>query len=243
MLVGELMGSRRLLILAGSALFLVALIIRSLTLIGDSQSVPDRLSANSADTASNAQPPALTGSASGLETPSPAPAVLPIDENSGEVKAALPLFRPVNKEYLRGAQPYASGVNVLVRLGVRTIVDLRSKYDRTPGLADEADRAGLGYYWLPLSVWDPPTDAQTAEFLAVVTNPSRGPVFVFCTDGVNRTGEMTAIYRIIHGGWSVEEALKEMDDAGFSPYYYSLRNYVWSYTRAHKPRRGDTGRR
>ena len=238
MLVGALMGSRRLYIFAGLALLLVALIARSLTLIGDSQSVPGGSSASPPDPSSTAEPTLTrTDSASSLETSSSAPAVLSVAENSGEVKASLPLFRVVDKQYLRGAQPAASAADVLLRLGVKTIVDLRSKYDRTPGLADEAEQAGLGYYWLPLSVWDPPTDAQTAEFLAVVTDPSRGPVFVFCTDGVNRTGEMTAVYRIIHSGWSVEEALKEMDEAGFSPYHYSLRNYVWSYARTHKPSR------
>jgi protein tyrosine/serine phosphatase len=125
-------------------------------------------------------------------------------------------------------------VELLAKLGVKTLVDLRSKYDRTPGVEAEAERVGLQYYWLPLSVWDPPTDAQTDEFVSVVTDQSRSPVFVFCTDGLNRTGEMTAIYRINHDGWSVEQALKEMDDAGFSPYYYSLRNYVWTYARSQK---------
>jgi protein tyrosine/serine phosphatase len=125
-------------------------------------------------------------------------------------------------------------VELLAELGVKTLVDLRSKYDRTPGVEAEAERSGLQYYWLPLSVWDPPSDAQTAEFLSVATDQARSPVFVFCTDGVNRTGEMTAIYRINHDGWNVEQALKEMDEAGFSPYYYSLRNYVWTYARSNK---------
>ena len=107
----------------------------------------------------------------------------------------------------------------------------------------EAERLGLGYQWLPLSVWDPPTDAQTAEFLAVVTDKSRSPVFVFCADGLNRTGEMTAIYRMAHDGWSVEEAIKEMDDAGFSPYYYSLRSYVWGYARSHGLKQVETSRK
>jgi protein tyrosine/serine phosphatase len=170
------------------------------------------------------------------------PATL-IDENSGEVKASLPLFHRVDLDYMRGAVPAREGPDLLLKLGVKTIVDLRSSYDRTPGLAAEAERVGLGYQWLPLSVWDPPTDAQTAEFLAVVTDKSLTPVFVICADGLNRTGEMTAIYRMAHDQWSVDEAIKEMDDAGFSPYYYSLRNYVWSYARSHGLKRVETSRR
>jgi len=237
MLVGEVMRSKRVLILTASALFLMVIIVRALTLMGDSESRQDGPPANQTSDSQPAAEPARTesGPQSTAElsdtsvTPEPS-----IDENSGEVKAALPLFRKVGTAYLRGQQPARGGVDVLAKLGVKTIVDLRSTYDRTPGVAAEADRVGLRYYSLPLSVWNPPTDAETAEFLAVVSDKSRGPVFVFCTDGVNRTGEMTAIYRIAHDRWTVEDAVKEMDEAGFSPYYYSLRNYVWAYSRTDK---------
>ena len=234
--VGELMVSKRLLVLTVSALFLVIVIVRSLTTIGDSQSAPERFSAG--ESVRDGGPgPGRAGEGDGSTT-SPAPPTgsgSSIDQNSGEVKASLPLFRSVGAAYLRGATPARGGLDLLARFGVKSLVDLRSKYDRTPDLADDAQRAGLQYYWLPLSVWDPPTDAQTAEFLGLVMDASRGPVFVFCADGVNRTGEMTAIYRIIHDRWSTDQAIKEMDDAGFSPYYYSLRNYVWAYARTHKP--------
>jgi len=235
MLVGELMGSKRLLIVVASGLFLAVIIVWSLTLTGDSQSIPDVSSADQPNppTIRNTKPPSTEATAKlpvAVDNEAAAP---PLDENSGEVKASLPLFRSVDANYFRGAEPGREGVDLLVRLGVKTLVDLRSKYDRSPGVAAEADRAGLGYYWLPLSVWDPPTDAQTSEFVGVVTDKSRGPVFVFCTDGVNRTGEMTAIYRMKQAGWSAEQAVKEMDDAGFSPYYYSLRNYVWAFARTH----------
>ena len=121
------------------------------------------------------------------------------------------------------------------RLGVKSIVDLRSKYDRTDRIEEAADQAGLRYYWCPLSVWDPPSDEETARFLSIVSDPLNTPVFVFCADGVNRTGEMTAIYRVEHDHLIAEQAVKEMDDLGFSPYYYSLRTYVWEYTREHRP--------
>jgi protein tyrosine phosphatase (PTP) superfamily phosphohydrolase (DUF442 family) len=225
---------KKLLILACSGLFILVILSVLLSLVGDSQT------ATKESPGSQGEPIVSTESTGSVTLPEADPptavgeaAARAIDENSGEVKGSLPLFRSVSAGYLRGAQPARGGLELLARLGVKTLVDLRSKYDRTQGVEAEAERAGLQYYWLPLSVWDPPTDAQTAEFLGVVTDQSRGPVFVFCTDGVNRTGEMTAIYRISHDGWNVDRAIKEMDEAGFSPYYYSLRNYVWSYARSH----------
>jgi hypothetical protein len=47
---------------------------------------------------------------------------------------------------------------------------------------------------------------------------------------------MSAIYRIANDGWTVEQSLKEMDELGFNPYYYTLRNYVWDYARKFHPR-------
>lgn len=158
-----------------------------------------------------------------------------LSDTSIEVQTTLPLFHRLDENFMRGAQPLHGGISALERLGVRTIVDLRSPYDHTNDLGVAAERAGLGYKWLPMSVWNPPTDAEAQEFVRVVTNKSNGPFFVFCDDGMHRTGEMSAIYRVVASRWRVEQALKEMDEVGFNPYYYSLRNYVWTYARKFQP--------
>jgi protein tyrosine/serine phosphatase len=157
------------------------------------------------------------------------------EDASGEVAATLPLFHRVDEVYIRGSQPVRGGIATLVRLGVKTLVDLRSVYDHTDDIRDSAEIAGLAYEWVPMSIWDPPTDAEASKFISLVTNTAKAPFFVFCADGLNRTGEMTAIYRIAHSGWSVEKALAEADEIGFNPYYWSLRNYVWDYARKFRP--------
>ena len=157
------------------------------------------------------------------------------DDKSAEVTATLPLFHRLDENYMRGSEIAHGGIETLVRLGTKTIVDLRSVYDHTDEIGVAAERAGIRYYWLPMSVWNPPTDAQAKEFLSVVTDKSKGPFFVFCFDGVNRTGGMSAIYRIAEYKWTVEQALKEMDEMGFNPYYYTIRSYVWTYARKFQP--------
>jgi len=158
-----------------------------------------------------------------------------LEDTSGEVLATLPLFQRVDDNYVRGSQPLRGGIGTLSRLGVKTIVDLRSIYDHTEDVKEAARLAGLGYEWVPMSVWNPPTDEEANHFVSIVTDTNRGPFFVFCADGLNRIGEMTAIYRVAHDNWSVETALDEADRLGFNPYYYTLRNYVWDYARKFRP--------
>jgi protein tyrosine phosphatase (PTP) superfamily phosphohydrolase (DUF442 family) len=154
-----------------------------------------------------------------------------LEDTAGEVAATLPLFHRVDENYVRGSQPLRGGIGTLTRLEVKTLVDLRSIYDHTDDVKDAAEAAGLGYEWVPMSVWNPPTDEEANRFVSLVTDTTRGPFFVFCADGLNRIGEMTAIYRVAHSNWSVEKALDEADELGFNPYYYTLRNYVWDYAR------------
>jgi len=159
----------------------------------------------------------------------------PLNATSAQVTTTLPMFRRLDANYTRGAEPASGGIETLTRLGVKTVVDLRSIYDHTDDAGLAVEQAGLRYYWLPLGVWNPATDAQAREFVALVTDESKGPFYVFCDDGLHRTGEMSAIYRVARYQWEVEQALKEMDEVGFNPYYYSLRNYVWTYARKFHP--------
>jgi tyrosine-protein phosphatase SIW14 len=158
-----------------------------------------------------------------------------IDETSAEVSATLPFFHRIDDNYFRGSQPLHGGIATLARLGVRTLVDLRSTYDHTDDVRAAAEAAGLDYEWVPTSVWNPPTDDEANKFVSLVSATDRGPFFVFCADGLNRIGEMTAIYRIAHSNWSAQKALDEADELGFNPYYYNLRSYVWDYGRKFRP--------
>ena len=160
----------------------------------------------------------------------------PISDDSAEVVATLPFFHRLDDNYLRGGEPKRGGIETLKRLGVKALVDLRSDYDHTDELRIAAERKGLKYYRVPTSVWDPPTDKDARAFVALVTDRSNGPFYVFCTDGLNRVGEMSAIYRVAASQWTVAQALQEIDEMGFSPYYWSLRSYVYTYARKYHPK-------
>jgi protein tyrosine phosphatase (PTP) superfamily phosphohydrolase (DUF442 family) len=160
----------------------------------------------------------------------------PITDTNAQVSATLPYFHRLDENYMRGSTPAKGGVETLKRLGIKTVVDLRSTYDHTDDIGVATERSGMIYYWLPTSVWEPPTDARAQEFVSVVGDSSKGPFYVFCADGLNRVGEMSAIYRVAKSQWTVDQAIKEIDDFGFNPYYWNLRSYVYTYARKHYPK-------
>jgi hypothetical protein len=66
---------------------------------------------------------------------------------------------------------------------------------------------GLQYVWMPEQ--QVPSEQSVDRFLALVRDPVNHPVHVHCEHGVGRTGVMTAVYRTLVEGWSVEDAIAE----------------------------------
>lgn len=127
------------------------------------------------------------------------------------------LYR-VSDTLYRGAQPTAEGMKQLEAMGVKTVVNLRTLHSDL----DEIGDLGLGYVHLRTTVLRVSED-DVVEFLKVAADKDRQPVFVHCQQGVDRTGVMSAVYRIAIEGWSKAEALDEMINGGFG-HHKELRN-------------------
>ena len=139
-------------------------------------------------------------------------------------------FGKVNENYYRGSQPTAEEFTGLKRLGVKTVIDLRKdSIDQAPAWARAA---GLEYINIPLTTKKAATVEQTAYFLKLVNDPANWPVFVHCKGGRHRTGQMSAIYRITHDGWTADQAYAEMKKYDFKDSWFyprPLKKYVFSY--------------
>jgi len=122
----------------------------------------------------------------------------------------VPNFFRVSDDLYRSGQPTAEGMRNLKRLGVTTIVNLRSFHsDR-----DEIGNTGLAYEHIYMKAWHPERK-EAVRFLQIVTDPKRTPVLVHCQHGADRTGAMVAIYRVAVQGWTKEEAIREMTEGGY----------------------------
>jgi protein tyrosine phosphatase (PTP) superfamily phosphohydrolase (DUF442 family) len=122
----------------------------------------------------------------------------------------LPNLHRVTPNYWRGAQPTMSGMHELERMGVKTVVSLRAFSTDEPLLRGTK----LRYEHIRFKAWHPERE-DVVRFLRIVTDPKNQPVFVHCEHGADRTGMMTAIYRVAFQGWTKEQAVDEMQHGGF----------------------------
>jgi len=136
----------------------------------------------------------------------------------------LPNLHRVSENLYRGAQPTAEGMKQLEKLGIKTVVNLRSSRSDH----DEIAGTALSYEQISMTMSNPDSE-NVARFLKIVTDSSRTPVFVHCRHGADRTGTMCAIYRIATEGWSKEEVIEEMTKGGFG--YHSIWKNLVDYIR------------
>jgi protein tyrosine phosphatase (PTP) superfamily phosphohydrolase (DUF442 family) len=123
-------------------------------------------------------------------------------------------FGRVNENFYRGAQPDPEGFAELKKLGVKTVIDLRE--DRKRQAPEWVRAAGMEYVNIPLRASRPATEAETEQFLRLVNDPAKWPVYVHCKGGRHRTGALAAVYRITHDGWSADLAFREMLEYDFN---------------------------
>lgn len=134
----------------------------------------------------------------------------------------LPNFYRVDEGLYRGAQPEDEGFLELKKLGVKTVINLRSLHsDRS-----ECEEAGLDYVKITAQAWEA-EEEEVREFLKVAMDSDRQPVFVHCQHGADRTGMMVAVYRVVVQGWSREDAVEEMTEGGYG--YHAIWKEIKEY--------------
>lgn len=154
-----------------------------------------------------------------------------------EASANIPKFRAVSAAVYAGGNPVnnadgARGLNALVELGVRTVINLQGgDLDDTlagrfsglmqPGeqpdaIAAEAEwfeSRQITFYNFPLKSHAPKTEIEDRDIrraLEVMAQATpEQPLFIHCEHGADRTGLLVALFRVFHQGWTPADAHKE----------------------------------
>jgi protein tyrosine/serine phosphatase len=123
-----------------------------------------------------------------------------------------PNLHRVEDNFFRSAQPDAQGFKGLATThGVRTVVSLRA-FNADEPLARGLD---LALERVRINTWNIKRKDVVAALQTLRRSSREAPVLLHCQHGADRTGMITALYRILYQGWSKVAALDEMQNGKF----------------------------
>jgi protein tyrosine/serine phosphatase len=121
----------------------------------------------------------------------------------------------------RSGQPGEEQLEEWIReYGLRSILDFRHSvpvYEKTV-----AERYGVRLYHLPFSARTGLTRERWQEIRDLLTREENLPLLYHCQSGSDRTGLVTALYRMEVQGWPLDEALQEMRRHYHFPFQYPV---------------------
>jgi protein tyrosine/serine phosphatase len=122
----------------------------------------------------------------------------------------------------RSEQPTALGMQNLEKMGIRTVINLRAFNDDD----DEVRGTQLRTQRTRILTWNV-DDKHVIEVMRMLKDVDNGPFLIHCQHGADRTGLMSAMYRILEQGWKPEEALAELTEGGYG--YHSMWRNILRY--------------
>ena len=136
--------------------------------------------------------------------------------------ANLTNFFQIDAKVYRSAQPDAKGFQELQKRGIRNVLSFRDQHSDSNG----ARGTSLKLFRIQMESGEIRT-SQVVEALRIIKNAD-GPVLVHCWHGADRTGLISAMYRIVFQGWTKQDAVDELMHGGFGyhPIYKSGPEYI-----------------
>jgi protein tyrosine/serine phosphatase len=125
----------------------------------------------------------------------------------------------------RSEQPSSLGFQNLEKLGIRTVINLRYFNDDD----EEAEGTRLQLKRVKILTWRA-GDEHVVEVMRMLRRQEDGPFLIHCQHGADRTGLMSAMYRMLEQNWSPQDALAELVDGGygFHSMWKNIKRYVLS---------------
>ena len=149
-------------------------------------------------------------------------------ENTGHwatvVDQSVNLYQ-VDKKLFRSEQLSAKDYSLLKQHNVRTIVNLRF-FDRNDD-QEAFGETGIKLVNTPLISWSI-SPQEVADVLWQIRQAQQtGGVLVHCYHGADRTGLISAMYRVIYQKWPLAEAKREMMQGpyGFHSIWQNMPNF------------------
>jgi protein tyrosine/serine phosphatase len=134
----------------------------------------------------------------------------------------IPNLHQISPNLYRSAQPSAIGMRSMEGKGGRTVINFRNRHNDRDLLKGTHIRAVR----IPINTWDI-RDDQVVATLRELKRPEQGPFLIHCQHGADRTGLMSAMYRIVVEGWDKPRAIEELTQGGYG--YHAMWKNILNY--------------
>jgi len=125
------------------------------------------------------------------------------------LNSELDNWHKLDGKVYRSAQPDKSDFKMLDKYGMKAVINLRQYHSDD----DEAEGTPIKLHRFKLNAGKI-TYPDLVKVMKVIKQ-QQGPVLLHCWHGSDRTGAMSAAYRIAFQGWSRSEAIQEMLEGGY----------------------------
>jgi protein tyrosine/serine phosphatase len=140
--------------------------------------------------------------------------------------AGAPNLNKVAPNFYRSAQPEAAGFKALAKdPGIKTVVSLRAFHTDKMLL----EGTGIKLIRVPIFTWNIETEDVVRALASIRKAEAKGPVLLHCQHGADRTGLITAMYRILYQSWTKDAAIDEMQNGQFG--YHAVWGNIPRYIR------------
>ncbi len=126
------------------------------------------------------------------------------------VKELPDLFK-INQDVYRSAQPTKGGLIAAQKMGIKTVLSLRQT--KRDAALEEDEASGLNLVHIPI-VTSKASEQNIIDALTVIRDAPK-PILIHCRHGADRTGLISAAYRLVFQGWPKACAKEELINGGF----------------------------
>lgn len=129
----------------------------------------------------------------------------------------------IDEGFYRSEQPTQNDLEQIRSLEIKTIISLRGFHSDENVITDP----DITLIRVPIHTWNITDKDVIAALDAIQEARLQGPVLLHCLHGADRTGLISAMYRIIYQGWSKEDALAELQHGGYG--FHSIWQNIPTY--------------
>lgn len=115
----------------------------------------------------------------------------------------------LDSKVYRSEQPDRKSFARLEKFGIKEVLNLRQYHSDS----DEAKHTNLKLHQIKMNAGNIKPE-QLFKALKIIKE-SEGPILIHCWHGSDRTGIVSASYRLVFQDWSKERAIQELKDGGY----------------------------